>query len=137
MDDLLSEDVAERTPFHVERRAEPCVMVLFGATGDLAKRKLIPGLYNLHKDQLLPEHFAVVGVGRSVGTLDQFRALQKETTTRFSRTKLDPGSWAAFEKKIDYVRGDVDDPQTYADLAKACVRADQTQGTSKNRLYCM
>jgi glucose-6-phosphate 1-dehydrogenase len=112
-------------------------MILFGATGDLARRKLLPGLYNLYKDKLLPEGFAIVGVGRSVGTAEEFRAQQRESAAQFSRTKLDPASWQEFEKKIDYVRGDVDDPETYAELARACGRADRTHGTAKNRLYCM
>src|SRR5436305_3639651 len=107
MDDVNPEAASESTtPFLRERRADPCVMILFGATGDLAKRKLLPGLYNLYKDRLLPEGFAIVGVGRSVGTADEFRAQQRESAAQFSRTKLDAASWQEFEKKIDYVRGD-------------------------------
>src|SRR5215510_14792025 len=98
---------AEAQPFLAERRADACAMVLFGATGDLAKRKLVPGLYNLHKDGLLPEGFAVIGVGRSVGTLDEFRAVAHANVVRFSRTPVDAATWDAFAAKIDYVRGDI------------------------------
>jgi glucose-6-phosphate 1-dehydrogenase len=128
---------AEAQPFHAERRADPCALVLFGATGDLAKRKLVPGLYNLHKDGLLPEGFAVVGVGRSVASLDEFRALARAHAVRFSRSPVDAASWDAFAERIDYVRGDIDDPGTYEALRAALARADQHHGTAGNRLYCM
>jgi glucose-6-phosphate 1-dehydrogenase len=137
MDDLLPEAAEQQTPFHVERRADPCALILFGATGDLAKRKLLPGLYNLFKDKLLPDGFCVIGVGRSVATVAEFRALQREAASHFSRTKLDDATWAAFEKKIDYVRGDVDDAATYVALREAAQRADRDHGCGGNRLYCM
>ena len=138
MDDVTPDAASEpTTPFLKERRADPCVMVLFGATGDLAKRKLLPGLYNLYKDKLLPDGFAIVGVGRSVGTTDEFRALQRDSAAQFSRTKLDVASWQEFEKKIDYVKGDVDDSSTYQALREAVARADKAHGTKGNRLYCM
>src|SRR5512143_46189 len=98
--DTTPEPAAGQLPFHAERRADPCAMVLFGATGDLAKRKLVPGLYNLHQDGLLPEGFAVIGVGRSIGSLDEFRAQARANVTRFSRTPLDGATWDAFAAKI-------------------------------------
>jgi len=134
---MTPEGAEERTPILTERRADPCVLVLFGATGDLAKRKLLPGLYNLFKDKLLPEGFAIVAVGRSVGSTAEFRAQQRETAARFSRSKLDAASWAEFEQKIDFVRGDVDDPSTYAALRDAVANADRVHATGGNRLYCM
>jgi glucose-6-phosphate 1-dehydrogenase len=136
MDTAAAIDEAQ-VPFHVERRADPCALVLFGATGDLAKRKLLPGLYNLFREGLLPEGFAIVAVGRSAGNLDEFLAVQRASTTRFAHTPLDPATWDAFAARIDYVRGDIDAASTYADLRNALARADQRHGTAGNRLYCM
>ena len=72
-----------------ERSVRPCVLVIFGATGDLAKRKLIPALYNIGKEGLLPQAFEIVGVGRSAPDEAAFRAMHLESTTKMSRgTKL-------------------------------------------------
>src|SRR5215470_7702299 len=124
MDDTTSESLEQRAPLLAERRADPCVLVLFGATGDLARRKLLPGLYNLFRDQLLPEGFAVIAVGRSVPSLAEYRAQQRETVARFSRSRVDPSSWEAFEQRIDFVRGDIDDNATYVAVRDAAARAD-------------
>ena len=61
-----------------KKTAEPCVMVIFGATGDLTKRKLFPALYNLAKEEFLPENFAIVGVGRQEMTSDDFRKCRRQ-----------------------------------------------------------
>jgi glucose-6-phosphate 1-dehydrogenase len=135
--DATPEPSEGHPPFLSERRADPCAMVLFGATGDLAKRKLIPGLYNLHKDGLLPEGFALIGVGRSVATAEDFRTQAHGNVSRFSRTPVDAATWDAFAERIDFVRGDVDAPETYEALRAALARADQAHGTAGNRLYCM
>src|SRR6266568_1703800 len=136
--DTTPEPGAEgRAPFHAERPADPCALVLFGATGDLAKRKLIPGLYNLHRDGLLPAGFAVIGVGRSVGSLDELRAQARANVVRFSRTPVDAAAWDGFAARIDYVRGDIDAAETYEELRGALARADQSHGSAGNRLYCM
>jgi glucose-6-phosphate 1-dehydrogenase len=66
---------------------EPCATVIFGGTGDLARRKVVPALYQLAKDGALPAHFAIVGVSRSAGSEESFRALHGEATKRFARTQ--------------------------------------------------
>jgi glucose-6-phosphate 1-dehydrogenase len=127
-------EVSGSAPFQAERRPEPCALVLFGATGDLARRKLIPGLYNLWRERLLPPGFAVIGVGRSAASRAELLDLHREATTRHSRTPFDGASWEALAARIDYVRGDVDQAATYADLRAALTRADAA-GAAGNRLY--
>jgi glucose-6-phosphate 1-dehydrogenase len=137
MDDTTAAAAEERLPFHVERRIDPCALVLFGATGDLAKRKLLPGLYNLFRDRLLPEGFGIVAVGRSAASLAEYRALAREHTARFSRTPFEAATWDAFAAKLDYVRGDVDAAATYASLRTTLEADDKSRATGGNRLYCM
>ena len=72
-DTAIKTDTAPGAPFQTERRADPCVLVIFGGTGDLAKRKLLPAIYNLGARGLLPNRFAVVGYARSEMTDDEYR----------------------------------------------------------------
>ncbi len=134
MDDTFNVESAPGAPFVAERRPEPCAMIIFGGTGDLARRKLVPGLYNLAKDGLLPAACRIVGLGRSVDDAAGYRGLLKEATEKFSRTKVDPGVWAGLAARISYVRGDLDDPTTYNELRKELTRLDG-EGTGGNRLY--
>src|SRR4051812_23459599 len=83
-------------PFYAERRPDPCALVLFGITGDLAKRKLIPGLYNLFIAGHLPAGFALIGVGRSVAERDELVGLLRDATARFSRTPIEDDAWDRF-----------------------------------------
>jgi glucose-6-phosphate 1-dehydrogenase len=110
-------------------------MVLFGATGDLARRKLVPGLFNLFRAKLLPRGFALIGVGRSVEDLDGFREMHREATAKYSRTKMDAALWSEFAARFSYVRGDADAPATYQELERALGHSDASFGTGGNRLY--
>jgi glucose-6-phosphate 1-dehydrogenase len=134
MDETINVESAPGAPFVEERRPEPCAMVIFGATGDLARRKLVPGLYNLAKDGLLPDACRVVALGRSVDDATAYRALLRESTEKFSRTKIDPAVWDALAARISYIKGDLDDPTTYNDLRKELERLDG-EGPHGNRLY--
>ncbi len=119
-----------------ERSVRPCVLVIFGATGDLAKRKLIPALYNIGKEGLLPQAFEIVGVGRSAPDEAAFRAMHLESTTKFSRTKpLDAGAWANLASRVHYVIGDHESPATYEKLKDRLDDLDQTKGTQQNRIF--
>src|SRR4249920_3811151 len=86
----------------------PCVMVIFGASGDLTKRKLIPALYNLAKDNLLSKEFAVVGVARNEMNSEQFRDMISKEIGDFATTKVDPDLWHWFARRIYYISGDFD-----------------------------
>ncbi|HEY8076904.1 MAG TPA: glucose-6-phosphate dehydrogenase, partial [Labilithrix sp.] len=78
-----------------DRAGDACAVVIFGASGDLTRRKLMPALYNLAVSRSLPSGFAVVGVARREKTHDQFRAEMKEGVGQFSRRKpIDPAMWA-------------------------------------------
>ncbi|NUP07333.1 MAG: glucose-6-phosphate dehydrogenase [Polyangiaceae bacterium] len=119
-----------------ERSAKPCALVIFGATGDLAKRKLIPALYNLMKEGHLPEHFELVGIGRSSPDEAAFRQMHHEATAKFSRTKpLDEEVWKKLESKIHYVQGDHESPETFTALNAKLDELDRDRGTQKNRIF--
>ena len=80
-------------PLRFERRVPACTAVIFGANGDLTKRKLMPALYSLAVRQLLPERFAIIGAARSASSDEQFRARMREAVERFARDELDPEVW--------------------------------------------
>ncbi|HTJ81700.1 MAG TPA: glucose-6-phosphate dehydrogenase [Polyangiaceae bacterium] len=119
-----------------ERTVRPCSLVIFGATGDLAKRKLIPALYNIAKEGLLPSAFEIVGIGRSAPDQAAFRAVHEEATKKFSRTKpVDADVWAGLASRIHYVIGDHESPSTYSGLKAKLEELDKTKGTQGNRIF--
>jgi glucose-6-phosphate 1-dehydrogenase len=119
-----------------ERQVEPCALVIFGGTGDLAKRKLLPALYNLRKEGLLPREFAIVGVSRSAGSDEAFRTLHHESVARFSRTKpIDQAVWADLAQRMSVVAGSIDDAGTFVRLKAHLAQVDEQLGTRGNRIY--
>ena len=90
----------------LRRRPEPCVVVIYGASGDLASRKLIPALYALGLRQLLPEKFAILGVARSEGSDESFRAEMMGAVERFGRDGLDSDVWARMVQGLFYLPAD-------------------------------
>ena len=95
---------------------DPCTLVIFGGSGDLAKRRLIPALYNLLLDGLLPSGYVVIGLGRKPLSDDEFRASLRQGIIAHSRQALVEDRWQAFAGRIFYVAGSNDDPATYASL---------------------
>jgi glucose-6-phosphate 1-dehydrogenase len=119
-----------------DRTIDPCVVVIFGASGDLTKRKLMPGLYNLAVSRSLPGGFAVVGVARRPISNEDFRADMKAGTAKFSRRKpVDDAVWSDFERGVSYVSGTFEDPKTYERLAKHLAELDEQRGSGGNRLF--
>ncbi|HEV8481810.1 MAG TPA: glucose-6-phosphate dehydrogenase [Candidatus Eisenbacteria bacterium] len=114
---------------------EPCAFVIFGASGDLTSRKLLPALYALWHDMLLPARFAVVGVSR--GDMDDaaFREKARAAVAEFGRVKPDGESWRAFSECLTYVGGDIGDAQTFERLREHLKKADTERGTAGNRVY--
>jgi glucose-6-phosphate 1-dehydrogenase len=109
-----------RAGLMISRRPEPLTLVLFGASGDLAARKIGPALYNLALDRLLPDQFAVVGVARRPWSDDDFRKAMAEGVAAHSRRKpAEPSIWSALAEDMHYVPGDFASPETYEKLAKA------------------
>jgi glucose-6-phosphate 1-dehydrogenase len=131
---LNPEEVAMGSPQPVE--AKPTAIVIFGASGDLTRRKLMPALYNLAFGRQLPGRFAVIGVARSEKSDASFRAELREAVSMFSRRKpLDAAVWAEFEKGISYVRGAVSDPATFETLREHFDRAAADSTDGQNRLF--
>src|SRR5271168_5318305 len=117
------------------RAADPCIMVIFGASGDLTKRKLIPALYNLAKDNLLSKEFALIGVARADLSSEQFRDVISKEIGDYATTKVDPDLWHWFSRRIYYCSGNFDDPNTYVKLSKLLSEVDKEHGTHGNYLY--
>jgi glucose-6-phosphate 1-dehydrogenase len=119
-----------------DRTSDACAVVIFGASGDLTRRKLMPALYNLAWERALPGGFAVVGVARRDKTDDSFRNDMRQAVSSFSRRKpLDEALWADFERGLGYVRGAANEPATYSALRAHLERVDAERGTRGNRLF--
>jgi glucose-6-phosphate 1-dehydrogenase len=115
--------------------APPCALVIFGASGDLAKRKLIPALYNLAAAGFLPEEFAVVGVSRSPLSDDEFRRKMSEDLHSFETGTLDPRRVEWLTSRLSYLAGDLDQAETYERLRAALAAADEKWGTRGSYLF--
>jgi glucose-6-phosphate 1-dehydrogenase len=131
-----SQDNPLREGLRLERVPDPATFVLFGATGDLAHRKVIPALFQLWRTHLLPHEFTLVAVGRRSYSDEAFRADIKAALDRFSRIQpVDAESWDDLAGRIFYHQGDFADPVAYASLAERLDRLDRERGTRGNRLY--
>ncbi len=110
-------------------------MVIFGAAGDLTKRKLIPALYNLAKGNLLSKEFAVVGLARAPMTTDEFRQRMTRDIQEFATDQVEPGLWEWFAKRLHYVSGNFEDPNAYRALRNELDQVDTEHGTRGNYFY--
>jgi len=113
----------------------PVTLVIFGGSGDLAHRKLLPALYNLHLDGLLPEPIAVVGAGRKELGDEGYRAFAKEGIERFSRRKLDEMKWQAFADALYFVNVDFEAPNAFSTLGARLDTIEHERGLPGNRIY--
>ncbi len=114
---------------------DPCTLVIFGASGDLTHRKLIPALYNLAADGALPPAISVVGFARRDKTDEIFRAELEEATRKFSRQSLNDELWKSFASSVSYHRSAFDNFEGYQDLARKLDELDAASGTRGNRLF--
>jgi glucose-6-phosphate 1-dehydrogenase len=110
-------------------------MVIFGASGDLTKRKLIPALINLAQENLLTHEFAIVGFAFDQMTTDSYRAHLTEDLKSFEEQPVDPKLWNWFLERIYYVQGDFKDPAAYQRLKEQIAAAEQKHGTQGNRFH--
>ena len=116
-------------------RAEPCTVVIFGATGDLTNRKLIPALYNIAAEGDLPPQFKVVGFARREKTDEVFRTELEVGNRKNSRQGHNEELWASFSQCIHYHRSEFEDPAGYVNLKLQLDQFDQERGTPANRLF--
>jgi glucose-6-phosphate 1-dehydrogenase len=125
-----------REGLRLERVPDPSILVLFGATGDLAHRKVIPALYQLWRTNLLPHEFVLLAVGRRDYDDETFRGEIHKTLEQYSRVlPLDEDAWKSFAETICYQRLDFDDPNGFDVLATRLDELDKERGTRGNHLY--
>jgi len=124
-----------REGLRLERMPDPAAFVLFGATGDLAHRKVVPALFQLWRTNLLPHEFALVGIGRRPLGDDGFRTGLRASVEEHGRAPLTAAAWEPFAACISYQRMDFGDPAGYAALADRLDELDRTRGTAANRLF--
>ncbi len=116
--------------------AEPCALVIFGATGDLTARKLLPAIYNLSKDGLLPPSSVVIGFARRPKTDAEFREEMLRGINAFSRSRpVDPGVWEKLAPRLFYHQSSFDQADGYQSLATRLLELDKTHGLGGRRLY--
>ena len=115
--------------------AEPVTLVIFGGAGDLAHRKLLPALFNLHVDGLLPPRFAAVGVGRTSLTDESYRQFAKEGVAQFSRRSPDEAAWEAFAGSLFFVSVSIEDQAAFAPVAARLDIIEHERNLSGNRIY--
>src|SRR6059058_3605002 len=119
----------ERLPVH------PTTLVIFGATGDISKRKLLPAIYNLAHEGALPEQFNLIGVSRGEMSDDEFREQARESISEFSRREADKKVLDALLEQFRYVTGSFDDESMYDRLGKTMDEFDEQAGIDFNRLF--
>ncbi len=119
-----------------QKTLDPCIVVIFGATGDLTGRKLLPALYNLAREGQLPSHFACVGFARRTKTHDQFRQEMLDAIDKHSRVKpIDQPLWNSFREQIFYHCSEFNNDEGYRSLAEFFQDLDAKFGTRGNRIF--
>lgn len=133
---MPNETLCLEEPGRTKRNIDPCVLVIFGATGDLTGRKLGPAIYNLGHDGMLPANFALVGFARRPKSHEQFRDELKDDINKFSRTKpIDDQFWDNFQEQIFYHQSEFDQDEGYEKLAEFLKLLDSKYTTRGNRVF--
>ena len=134
--------IVECSPRHEPKPPGPCAMVVFGASGDLTARLLVPALYNLSRTRMLPENFALIGVARSEETSEGWRNRLYEklksyagSASEFNGGRIDEEAWGRLAEKMSYVQGDLSKPDLYGKLRSALSEAEKTHGTGGNVIF--
>lgn len=124
-----------REGLRMERTPAPATIVIFGASGDLTQRKLIPALYDLTCERLLPPGFSILGFAHHDYDDITFREHARQGVIAYARRSLDEDVWNSFAAGISYVRGDFTRSEDYRQLARKLDEIDELRGTMGNRLY--
>ena len=114
---------------------EPCVVVIFGASGDLASRKLVPALHNLQMEGRIPDASAVIGTSRTEYSHEDFQKQMYESVEEHSRISPKDEDWKLFFKDIYYVPGDLTDEASFQEIGKVLEEIDERNGTAGNRIW--
>jgi len=118
-----------------ERKPEQCNLIIFGATGDLTKRKLIPALFEMYSEQMLPEKFNILGVTRGDMSDKDFRRRMKEANEEFGKRKSNSDSWEEFENHLHCCPIDYDERNSFENLKKTIESAESKYELPHNRLF--
>ncbi|MBF2098339.1 MAG: glucose-6-phosphate dehydrogenase [Gloeomargaritaceae cyanobacterium C42_A2020_066] len=124
-----------RVGLQQERTPEPFVIVIFGASGDLTQRKLVPALYHLRQQRRLAPETAIIGFARRPWSHDYFREQMREGVERFSDGIGTEEEWQAFASSLYYCAGDMDNPTSYAALGDLVGQLDQERGIRGHHMY--
>lgn len=123
-------------PLRYDRSASPAAVVIFGANGDLTKRKLLPALYRLAYERRLPSGFALIGISRTPMTDDAFRDKMRDSVARFLEdSPFEAQLWEEFSSRLYYVAGDVADARLYSDLAARLAAVEPVHQTAGSALF--
>ena len=133
----------ESAPRRQARPADPCTIVIFGASGDLTKRLVMPALYNLARTKVLPEKFALIGVARTEATTESWRAHLYDTLksfvgkagAEFDIDHIDEAAWQRLAEGMSYVQGDLTKPELYERISAALEEAGKAHGTEGNAIF--
>jgi glucose-6-phosphate 1-dehydrogenase len=132
---LDTEAIPIAQPQRVGRPGDPCIMVIFGAAGDLTKRKLFPALYNLAKQQLLSREFAVVGLSHGEMSTDDFRNWVVDDIKHYAGSEADSDLVEWFTRRLYYITGEFDDKNVYAQLKDSLKKINQDHSTHGNYFF--
>ena len=114
---------------------DPCIMVIFGAAGDLTRRKLLPALYNLARAQLLSREFAIVGVAHNAMSTEDFRKKLSDDIRHYAGSEIDTDVWEWFQRRIYYVTAEFDDKNLYPQLKTTLEKVDKDHATHGNYFF--
>ena len=123
-------------PLRFERHAPPCVVVIFGASGDLTRRKLLPALYRLYLDRRIPANTSILGISRTPMSDEQFRERMRASVAEFLEGgSLDEASWREFASGLFYLAGDLNESQTFETLTTRLGEIEESRATAGNVLF--
>src|SRR5262245_20820061 len=132
---MAQAEVLTRTQRPPGRVADPCIMVIFGAAGDLTRRKLVPALYNLAKADLLSREFAILGVAHSAMSDDDFRKKMSDDIREYAGSDVDQDIREWFSRRFYYITGDFNDKNIYSKLKSELETLDKNHSTHGNYFF--
>jgi glucose-6-phosphate 1-dehydrogenase len=133
---LLSQEISLQDPLRFHRKTPPCAVVIYGANGDLTKRKLMPALYRLAYEGRLAPGFAVIGISRTPMSNDEFRNRMEESVKKFLEdSPFDEYLWRSFAQGLFYLAGDVSETSSYEELGRTLAEVQESRKTEGNVLF--